>query len=237
MRQTTKAIVSIASLGLIAASYKFGLDAPAAFANAEALAQAQNPNQTSGQPNANPSTPTEPGQTPATPVTPVNPGTPNQPAAKPSTPAKPNSSSGSTGSGSGSTGSGTGSTSSGSTGSGTGSGSTGSGSTGSGTGSTGSGSSGSGTTGGGTTATEVTKTGTSIRYRFGTIQVSVTKTAGKITAVNLLQAGATGGRGQAFDFLVQYTIDAQGSSFGNISGATYTTAAYKQSLDAALAQF
>ena len=96
---------------------------------------------------------------------------------------------------------------------------------------------GSGTTGGGTTATEVTKTGTSIRYRFGTIQVSVTKTAGKITAVNLLQAGATGGRGQAFDFLVQYTIDAQGSSFGNISGATYTTAAYKQSLDAALAQF
>jgi hypothetical protein len=225
VRQTTKAIVSIASLGLIAASYKFGLDAPAAFANAEALAQAQNPNQTSGQPNANPSTPTEPSATPATPVTPAKPGTPNQPAAKPSTPAKPNSSSGS------------GSTGSGSTGSGTGSGSTGSGSTGSGTGSTGSGSSGSGTTGGGTTATEVTKTGTSIRYRFGTIQVSVTKTAGKITAVNLLQAGATGGRGQAFDFLVQYTIDAQGSSFGNISGATYTTDAYKQSLNAALAQF
>lgn len=230
MRQTTKAIVSIASLGLIAASYKFGLDAPAAFANAEALAQAQNPNQTSGQPNANPSTPTEPGQTPATPVTPAKPGTPNQPAAKPSTPSKPSSSSGSGSTGSGSTGSGTGST---------GSGSTGSGSTGSGTGSTdsGTGSTGSGTTGSGTTATEVTKTGTSIRYRFGTVQVSVTKTDGKITAVNLLQAGATGGRGQAFDFLVQYTIDAQGSSFGNISGATYTTDAYKQSLNAALAQF
>lgn len=228
MRQTTKAIVSIASLGLIAASYKFGLDAPAAFANAEALAQAQNPNQATGQPNANPSTPNEPSATPATPVTPSKPGTPNQPATKPSTPSKPSSSSGSGSTGSGSTGSGTGST---------GSGSTGSGSTGSGTGSTGSGSSGSGTTGGGTTATEVTKTGSSIRYKFGTIQVSVTKTAGKITAVNLLQAGATGGRGQAFDFLVQYTIDAQGSSFGNISGATYTTAAYKQSLDAALAQF
>lgn len=230
MRQTTKAIVSIASLGLIAASYKFGLDAPAAFANAEALAQAQNPNQTSGQPNANPSTPTEPSATPATPVTPAKPGTPNQPAAKPSTPSKPSSSSGSGSTGSGSTGSGTGST---------GSGSTGSGSTGSGTGSTdsGTGSTGSGTTGSGTTATEVTKTGTSIRYRFGTVQVSVTKTDGKITAVNLLQAGATGGRGQAFDFLVQYTIDAQGSSFGNISGATYTTDAYKQSLNAALAQF
>lgn len=227
MRQTTKAIVSIASIGLIAASYKFGLDAPAAFANAEALAQAQNSGQNSGQPNPAPITPTEPGKTPSAPVAPAKPGTPNQPAAKPTTPAKPSGGSGSTGSGS--TGSGTGST-------GSGTGSTGSGSTGSG--STGSGSSGSGTTGGSnSTTTEVTKTGTSIRYRFGTIQVAVTKTDGKITAVNLLQAGATGGRSQAFDFLVQYTLDAQGSSFGNISGATYTVDAYKQSLDAALAQF
>ena len=230
MRQTTKAFISIASIGLIAASYKFGLDAPAAFANAEALAQAQNPNQATGQPNANPSTPNEPGKTPASPVTPAKPGTPNQPIVKPTKPAKPSGGSGSTGSGSGSTGSGSGST-------GSGSGSTGSGTGSTGSGSTGSGSSGSGTTGGGATATEITKTGTSIRYRFGTIQVAVTKTDGKITAVNLLQAGATGGRSQAFDFLVQYTVDAQGSSFGNISGATYTTTAYKQSLDAALAQF
>ncbi len=202
MRQTTKAIISIASIGLIAASYKFGLEAPAAFANAEALAQAQNPNQASGQPNANPSTPSEPSNPAATPSAPAKPGTPTQPAVKPTKPAKPSSGSGSTGSG------------------------------------TGTGSTGSGTTGGGTTtAVEVTKTGTSIRYRFGTIQVAVTKTDGQITAVNLLQAGATGGRSQAFDFLVQYTVDAQGSSFGNISGATYTTDAYKQSLNAALAQF
>ncbi len=218
MRQTTKAFISIASIGLIAASYKFGLEAPAAFANADAIAQAQNPNQATGQPNASPSTPTEPGQTPATPVTPAKPDTPNQPAAKPTTPAEPSGGSGSTGSGSGS-----------------GSGSTGSGSTVSVTGNTGS--TGSGSNTGTTTPVEVTKTGTSIRYRFGTIQVSVTKTDGKITAVNLLKAGATGGRSQAFDFLVQYTVDAQGSSFGNISGATYTTDAYKQSLDAALAQF
>ena len=202
MRQTTKAIISIASIGLIAASYKFGLEAPAAFANADAIAQAQNPNQATGQPTATPSTPSEPGNPTATPSTP----------AKPGKPAKPSSGSGSTGSGS---------TGSGSTGSGTGTGSTGSGTTGDGT----------------TTPVEVTKTGTSIRYRYGTVQVSVTKTDGQITAVNLLQAGATGGRGQAFDFLVQYTVDAQGSSFSNISGATYTTDAYKQSLNAALAQF
>ena len=207
MRQTTKAIISIASIGLIAATYKFGLEAPAAFANADAIAQAQNPNQATGQPTATPSTPSEPGAAPSTPVTPAKPGTPAQPTTKPVKPVKPSSGSGSTGSGS--------------TGSGTGTGSTGSGTTGGGT----------------TTPVEVTKTGTSIRYRYGTVQVSVTKTDGQITAVNLLQAGATGGRGQAFDFLVQYTVDAQGSSFGNISGATYTTAAYKQSLNAALAQF
>jgi hypothetical protein len=230
VRQTTKAIVSIASLGLIAASYKFGLDAPAAFANAEALAQAQNPNQATGQPNAAPNTPTDPGTTPAAPKTPTKPGTPNKPVAKPTQPAKPNSSSSSSNSGA------SGNTNSGS--SGAGSGSSGSGSTGSNTSSGSSGSGSNSNTGGSTTTpTEVTKTGTSIRYRFGTVQVSVTKTDGKITAVNLLQAGATGGRGQAFDFLVQYTIDAQGSSFGNISGATYTTDAYKQSLNAALAQF
>ena len=214
MRQTTKAIISIASIGLIAASYKFGLEAPAAVANADAIAQAQNPNQASGQPSVPPSTPTEPGKNPSTPGTPAKPGTPNKPNVKPSKPAKPSSGSGSTGSGSGSTGSG---------------------STGSGTGNTGS--TGSGSNTGTTTPVEVTKTGSSIRYRYGTVQVSVTKTDGQITAVNLLQAGATGGRGQAFDFLVQYTVDAQGSSFSNISGATYTTAAYKQSLDAALAQF
>ena len=214
MRQTTKAIISIASIGLIAASYKFGLEAPAAVANADAIAQAQNPNQASGQPSVPPSTPTEPGKNPSTPGTPAKPGTPNKPNVKPSKPAKPSSGSGSTGSGSGSTGSG---------------------STGLGTGNTGS--TGSGSNTGTTTPVEVTKTGSSIRYRYGTVQVSVTKTDGQITAVNLLQAGATGGRGQAFDFLVQYTVDAQGSSFSNISGATYTTAAYKQSLDAALAQF
>jgi hypothetical protein len=199
VRQTTKAIISIASIGLIAASYKFGLEAPAAFANADAIAQAQNPNQATGQPTATPSTPSEPGNPTSTPSTPAKPGKPTQPAVKPTKPAKPSSGSGSTGSGSGSTGSGSNT--------------------------------------GTTTPVEVTKTGSSIRYRYGSVQVSVTKTDGQITAVNLLQAGATGGRGQAFDFLVQYTMDAQGSSFSNISGATFTVDAYKQSLNAALGQF
>ena len=82
MRQTTKAIVSIASIGLIAASYKFGLEAPAAFANAEALAQAQNSGQNTGQSGETPSNPNEPS---AAPSTPAKPGTPAKPSAKPTT--------------------------------------------------------------------------------------------------------------------------------------------------------
>ena len=82
-----------------------------------------------------------------------------------------------------------------------------------------------------------TKTGTAVPYRFGTVQVSVTKANGKITAVNLLQQGATGGRQSAFSYLVQYAIQANGTSFGNLGGATYTTDAFKQSLESALAKF
>jgi uncharacterized protein with FMN-binding domain len=86
-------------------------------------------------------------------------------------------------------------------------------------------------------ASSVTKTGSAISYRYGTIQVSVTKANGKITAVNLLQEGATGGRQGAFPYLVQYAIQANGSNFGNLGGATFTTDAFKQSLESALAKF
>jgi uncharacterized protein with FMN-binding domain len=86
-------------------------------------------------------------------------------------------------------------------------------------------------------ATGATKTGSAISYRYGTVQVSVTKANGKITAVNLLQQGATGGRQGAFPYLVQYAIQANGTSFGNLGGATYTTDAFKQSLESALAKF
>jgi uncharacterized protein with FMN-binding domain len=86
-------------------------------------------------------------------------------------------------------------------------------------------------------AADVTKTGSAINYRYGTVQVSVTKANGKITAVNLLQAGATGGRQGAFSYLVQYAIQANGTSFGNLGGATFTTDAFKQSLESALAKF
>lgn len=85
----------------------------------------------------------------------------------------------------------------------------------------------------------VTKTGSTVItdvYQ-GPIQLSVTKTNGKITSIGLVQAQATGGRQVAFSYLVDYAIKAQGSNFGNISGATYTTNAFKQALDSALSKF
>ena len=82
-----------------------------------------------------------------------------------------------------------------------------------------------------------TKDGSAVPYRFGTVQVSVTKSGGKITAVNLLQACATGGRESAFSYLVDLATQANGTSFGNLSGATYTVDAFKQSLESALAKF
>jgi uncharacterized protein with FMN-binding domain len=82
-----------------------------------------------------------------------------------------------------------------------------------------------------------THDGSAVRYQYGTVQVSVTKSGGKITAVNMLQEGATGGRQAAFTYLADLAVQANGSSFGNLSGATYTTDAFKQSLESALAKF
>lgn len=84
--------------------------------------------------------------------------------------------------------------------------------------------------------TDMTVTGDAIQYRFGVVQVEVVRSGGKITAVNLIQSGATAGREQAFPYLTDYAIQAQGSNFGNLSGATYTTEAFKQALDSAMSK-
>ena len=87
------------------------------------------------------------------------------------------------------------------------------------------------------TATSKTIAGPVIQSGYGTVQVKVTKVGAKITDITMLQANATDGRASAFPFLVQYAIDANGTNFANLSGATYTTDAFKQSLNAALAKF
>jgi len=85
---------------------------------------------------------------------------------------------------------------------------------------------------------KVVKTGTgdAIQYQYGVIQLKVTTTGGKITAIEHIQAGANNGREAAFPYLKKDAIAANGSSFSNLSGATFTTDAYKQALDSALSK-
>jgi uncharacterized protein with FMN-binding domain len=79
-------------------------------------------------------------------------------------------------------------------------------------------------------------TGDAVEYQFGTVQLSVTTENSKITAVDLVQAGATAGREQAFSYLVTDAISANGTNFANLSGATYTTDAFKQALQSAISK-
>ncbi len=85
--------------------------------------------------------------------------------------------------------------------------------------------------------TTKTVDGSIVQSGYGKVQVQVTKNAGKITDVTMLLANATEGRSAAFSYLIQYAIDANSSNFANLSGATYTSEAFKKSLDAALAKF
>ena len=87
-----------------------------------------------------------------------------------------------------------------------------------------------------TTGASATKSGSVIESGFGTVQVQVTMVSGKISDITMLQANATHGRAAAFPYLIQSAISANGASFANLSGATYTTNAFKQSLKDALAK-
>jgi uncharacterized protein with FMN-binding domain len=87
---------------------------------------------------------------------------------------------------------------------------------------------------GAATKPDTTVTSDPIPYQFGTIEISVTRKAGKLSAIDIGTSTATNGRQQAFPFLVQYAIKAQGTNFANLGGATYTTDAFKAALDSAI---
>jgi hypothetical protein len=78
-----------------------------------------------------------------------------------------------------------------------------------------------------------------VYYRFGTVQLTVTKTGTKITNITMNQAGATNGRAASFPYLITLAKQAQSGSFDTsmMSGATYSTQAFMQALGDALAQF
>lgn len=83
----------------------------------------------------------------------------------------------------------------------------------------------------------VTKTSDVITYKYGVVQISLTKTDGTITDVTLLQGDASYGRDVAYAALINATIQVQGTSYGNVSGATFTTDAFKKAVENVLSKF
>ncbi|MEV0035479.1 FMN-binding protein [Streptomyces sp. NPDC050804] len=95
-----------------------------------------------------------------------------------------------------------------------------------------------GTTPGSSTGTG-TFTGDPIDIRYGTVQVAVTLSKGKITTVKVLQAPYQNGRDQqitsyALPRLTQEALGAQSAHIDAVSGASYTSQGYIQSLQSAL---
>lgn len=86
-----------------------------------------------------------------------------------------------------------------------------------------------------------TSTGTAVQTRYGPVQVRVETSGSTITRVSVLQYPNSDSRdaqinGYAVPILVQETLDAQGADIDMVSGATYTSDGYLQSLQSALDQ-
>lgn len=81
--------------------------------------------------------------------------------------------------------------------------------------------------------------GADVRNRYGDVQISVTIASGKITAITFDQLDANDRHseqinGYASSRLISQTINTQSASIAGVSGATYTTDSYIQSLQSAL---
>lgn len=84
----------------------------------------------------------------------------------------------------------------------------------------------------------VVATGPVVRNDYGPVQVEVTLTGDRITAVRAVELPAGGTSGEISRYaeprLTQQALDRQGSGIDTVSGATYTSAGYRSSLQAAL---
>ncbi|WP_432155709.1 FMN-binding protein [Streptomyces sp. bgisy153] len=85
-----------------------------------------------------------------------------------------------------------------------------------------------------------TFTGSVAQTQYGPVQVRITVSAGKITAAEAVQAPKGGRSGQitadAVPKLNQAAVAAQSAQIDTVSGATYTSTGYQQSLQSALDQ-
>ena len=92
-----------------------------------------------------------------------------------------------------------------------------------------------------TTAAATTFDGTAVNTRYGPVQVQITVEGGKITKSIVLQVPWTDRKDQeinsrAVPVLNSETVAAQSSQIDMVSGATYTSNAYVQSLQSAIDQ-
>ena len=93
-----------------------------------------------------------------------------------------------------------------------------------------------------TTVQSTTKsaTGESVNYNYGVLSVSVTATGTKITKVQIASLDDSGNvRSQSIDqqsipILEQEALAAQSANIQGVSGASYTSAGFEQSLQSAL---
>ena len=85
-----------------------------------------------------------------------------------------------------------------------------------------------------------TVTGDAVSMRYGIVQVEVTLSSGTITEVTVLQAPSSGKdmmyTNRAVPVLHDEALSAQSANIAAVSGATFTSGAYIQSLQSALDQ-
>jgi uncharacterized protein with FMN-binding domain len=94
-----------------------------------------------------------------------------------------------------------------------------------------------------TPTTEASRSATSqdLQYRYGDLQLRVTEQGARITDIQVVAEGATDPRSeeinsQAIPLLHQEAMSAQSANIDGVSGATFTSQAYAQALQAALDQ-
>lgn len=93
----------------------------------------------------------------------------------------------------------------------------------------------------GSAKTSKTIAGDNVSTRWGPVQVQITVTKGKLTAVDMLAYPYDNPTDQqissySLPILISETIDAQSAQIDMVSGATYTSDGYLQSLQSALDQ-
>ena len=90
-----------------------------------------------------------------------------------------------------------------------------------------------------TTATGPSYNGKLVSTKYGPIQVRITFTAGKITDITTVVQPTGGPRTEqinaaALPQLRAHALSSQSANIDTVSGATYTSAAYRESLEAAI---